>query len=1206
MCGKKPACGFKMELFISFGIIVLCGQVSSITLSGNGTSGGFTVQENESLQLTCSTSTDVQYVSYIRRLMGLVSKTITSVGYGSSGCGTDPTPPSYFSCSCVSRKQYVCVIRNVTRDMNGHVLLCLRPGGDPNDVSGDQTLVVSIGVTAVSMVFPAVSSVSVIDNSARQFRCVTSAGNPQATVEWYKDNGTPDRADDTRITTGIETDTSASGTLIVTIGKLTLTVQRNDHDLGVYCRANNGGNWLYSSSVVLDVQYEPLNPKVLYKVSEVTSPIRVISGHSMTLSCTSTGNPNPTYTWTYPGGNAHSGSTLTLASVQTTLAGDVMCTAMNTLSPTGGTAVVKSRQTTINLQVLYSPRAPSCTISGTTISTTAILVEGTDRTINCTSSANPPLITYTWSTPRRGQVSGASLSLINVQHTTDQGQYTLTVTNTMDPTGENMETGTSNTMFSVNVQFEPSTPMVSYQGSAIISNLRVISGRSMTLNCSSTGNPSPTYTWTYPGGESHSGPNLTFSTVQTIHAGDVTCTAENTLSPTGEKAVDRARQTTSTLQVLYPPRKPSCTISGTTISTTAILVEGTARTINCTSSANPPLITYTWSTPRRGQVSGASLSLINVQHSADQGQYTLTVTNTMDPTGENMETGTSNTMFSVDVQFGPKVQLREIHAILRDIDLNFQCPFVSGNPSETSFVWTRSVDSRQWNSQIVSISSVKKSDAGMYTCTATNQMTPTGAPGITGSHSGTFYLNVQYESVVSDFHVTQHIGTFNVTQSEYSNVTFTCTVDSNPSSTINIRKEGEIRRSIDNSKQLEYTIANLTCWDAGLYTCDGSNEFNTDTLSMKNLKLLVTCRPRRPPGEVVELTFVARHHEQVTLKYTVFAYPVPSPSQFVWKRCKPTCAHLSNLPGKYEIRTTGLSSNLTILGVDTGDYGVYSISVSNGIGEELVEEIYLKPAGPPDPPTELHVIEESIGETQAILTWIPGFNNGLSQTFHLSYGTLIEFATITKVNISQNEFEESINYTINKLQPEKQYYVELFASNAEGNSMRVNATFTTLVHLVIDPDGPSAAIIGGSIGGVIFAVLIIGGVILGVMKLRKLGSASRQPGHGTENAGCHDVITYETIQMTNDKTVYDALGSASRQTGHGTENVGCHDVSTYETMQTTNDKTVYDALNTGKDCPNTSHVYTSLDDSASIADYENVKKKDPVYNNAEIPSADCI
>ncbi|WAR05467.1 hypothetical protein MAR_020836, partial [Mya arenaria] len=340
----------------------------------------------------------------------------------------------------------------------------------------------------------------------------------------------------------------------------------------------------------------------------------------------------------------------------------------------------------------------------------------------------------------------------------------------------------------------------------------------------------------------------------------------------------------------------------------------------------------------------------------------------------------------------------------------------------------------KWTSQIVSISSVQKSDDGMYTCTATNQMTPTGSATQTGNHSGTMHLNVQYESIVSDFHVTEHIGTFNVTKAENSNAMFICMVDSNPQSTINIRMDGS---------------------------------------------------PRRPSGENIQLNFTALQHEHAALKYTVFAYPVPHPSQFVWKRCKTTCALLSNLPGKYEIKTTGLSSNLTILDIDTSDYGLYSISVSNGIGKKLVEEIYLKPAGPPDPPTEFHVIEESIGETQAILTWIPGFNNGLSQTFHLSYGTMIELATITQVNISHNELEKSINFTINKLQPEKQYYVELFASNAEGNSMTINATFTTLVHLV-NLMGPSAAVIGGSIGGVIFAMLIVGGVILGVMKFRKI------------------------------------------------------------------------------------------------------------------------
>ncbi|WAR06402.1 NPHN-like protein [Mya arenaria] len=712
-----------------------------------------------------------------------------------------------------------------------------------------------VGITAVSMVLPSDHSVSVINNTTRQFRCETSAGNPQASVEWYKDNGTLDRADDTPITTGIETDTSASGTIIVTIGKLTLTVQRNDHDVGVYCRANNGGDWLYSSSAVLDVQYKPLTPKH----SEVTYPVRVISGRSITLTCSSTGNPSPTYTWTFPGRGSQSGPMLTLASVQTAHTGDIACIAMNMLSPTGGTTVEKKRQATINLQVLC--KFASCTI----------MYHRRDFYLDhC----------YT-----RGRH--------RPQHQLHQFR-------------------------------QPALDFVHMVNS---------------------------WTWT---------------------------------------------------------------------------------------SVWSQLISGQCPAPRRPRPVHSDGYKHNGSHRRKYG----------------------NRNWQHNVLIGPQVQPTGTHDILRGRDLNFKCPFVSGNPAKTSFVWTRSIDKRQWNSQIVSITSVQKSDDGIYTCTATNHMTPTGSPGLTGNHSGTLHLNVH------DFHVTEHIGNFNVTKSEYSNVKFTCTVDSNPQASINIRKEGEIRRSVNNSTQLEYTIANLTCWDAGLYTCDGS-------------------KPRRPPGEDTQLTFTARHHEQVALKYTVFAYPVPSPSQFVWKRCKTTCAQLSNFPGKYEIKTTGLSSNLTILDIETGDYGVYSISVSNGIGKDLVENIYLKPAGPPDPPTEFHVIEESIGETQAILTWIPGFNNGLSQTFHLSYGTLIEFATITKVNISHNEFEKSINYTINKLEPEKQYYVELFASNAKGKSMRVNATFTTLVRIV-NPMGPSAAIIGGSIGGVIFAVLIVGGVILGVIKLRKL------------------------------------------------------------------------------------------------------------------------
>ncbi|WAR05142.1 hypothetical protein MAR_020511, partial [Mya arenaria] len=230
--------------------------VRSQTLSGNGTSGGFTVNENASLELTCSTSFDDNNVVFAVRHLRF-PMVITTVGYGLSGCVTEPIPPPYLSCSCVSRREYVCVIGAVTRARNGEVWFCVVPEGNLNDDFWDKTIVVTVGIISVYMVSPAGNTVSVIENTARQFRCETSAANPQAIVEWYKDNGTPYMTDDTEITTGKETDTSASGTLIVTIGKLTLTVQRNDHGVGVWCRATNGGAWLYSSSVALDVQFGP-------------------------------------------------------------------------------------------------------------------------------------------------------------------------------------------------------------------------------------------------------------------------------------------------------------------------------------------------------------------------------------------------------------------------------------------------------------------------------------------------------------------------------------------------------------------------------------------------------------------------------------------------------------------------------------------------------------------------------------------------------------------------------------------------------------------------------------------------------------------------------------------------------------------------------------------------------------------------------------
>ncbi|XP_052803396.1 hemicentin-1-like isoform X2 [Mya arenaria] len=970
MCVENHTCGCIMELIILFGII-LCSQVLSITLSGNGTSGGFTVQENALLELTCSTSTDVQYVVFNRRIREFAYHTITSVGYGSSGCAvSDPEPISYLSCSCVSRHQFACVIRNVTRNMNGHVWFCLPPGGNANVVTGDKTIVVTIGINAVSIVFPAVQTVIVIENSARQFRLETSAGNPQATVEWYKDNGTPSRADDTEITTGKETDSSASGTLIVTIGKLTLTVQRNDHDVGVYCRANNGGAWLYSSSVVLDVQYEPLVPKVSYKRSEVTT-VRVISGRSMTLTCSSIGNPSPTYTWTYPGVGSYTGPTLTLSSVQTTHAGDVTCAAMNTLSPTGGTAVEKSQHTNINLMVLYPPSTPSCSISGTSISTTAILVEGTDRFISCTSYANPPLVTYIWSTPSRGQVSGANVFLTNVEHP------------------------------------------------------------------------------------------------------------------------------------------------------------------------------------------------------ADHGQYTLSVTNTMDPTGENTETGTNSRAFSVDVQFGPKVQLPQTYTVLEGRVVNYSCSIIPGNPSQTSFMWTRSIDSRKWNSQIFSISSVQKQDDGMYACTATNRLTPTGFPAHPGNHSGTMHLNVQYKSSVTEFRVTGIRHEANVTQAEKKSTTFTCMVDSNPPSTINIRKDGELRRSVNHATQLEYTIANLACTDAGLYTCDSSNQFNFDKSSAKDLHLFVTCSPRRPPGQDIKLNFTAQLHDNATLQYNVVAYPVPIASQFVWKRClrRNMCIQLSNIAAKYEITTMYLSSKLTVFDADIDDFGAYSLSIKNGIGEEIVEDMFLQSVGPPDTPTCFMVISNTVTSSSAVLSWIPGPNNGSPQTFHISYRVLDALGDWPNFSFQDNG-ETEMNVTLHSLAPGRSYFVKCYALNTAGDSGKQILRFSTLKE-VAPIESRGAVIAGVVITGFITMVVIV--VVFCFLR---------------NKYSCAFKVTRKE-------------DSRSRPTVPFAEIPGDNDAITYETVSAKNNTPVYDVLSVGNEGPDKPHVYMPLDESMATPDpnKEESKTKVPIYHN---------
>ncbi|WAR05143.1 hypothetical protein MAR_020512, partial [Mya arenaria] len=322
------------------------------------------------------------------------------------------------------------------------------------------------------------------------------------------------------------------------------------------------------------------------------------------------------------------------------------------------------------------------------------------------------------------------------------------------------------------------------------------------------------------------------------------------------------------------------------------------------------------------------------------------------------------------------------------------------------------------------------------------------------------------KSSVTDFHVTRNIHEANITQTEKNSTTLSCTVDSNPPSTMKIKKDGELRKSVDYSKQLDYTITNLSCTDAGLYTCDASNKFNFDKPSAKDLHM-------RPPGQDIKLNFTARLHNNVTLQYNVVAYPVPIASQFVWKRClrRNMCIQLSNITAKYEITTMDLSSNLTIVDADINDFGAYSISIKNGIGEELVEDMFLQSVVPPDTPSWFMVISNTVTSSSAVLSWIPGPNNGSPQTFHISYRVLDNLADWLDVSVQHNG-ETEMNVTLISLETGRSYFVKCYALNLAGESAKETLTFSTLTEIAYDKP-QIAAIAGGVTAGVITMVLIV-------------------------------------------------------------------------------------------------------------------------------------
>ncbi|KAL6482097.1 hypothetical protein MHYP_G00101770 [Metynnis hypsauchen] len=319
----------------------------------------------------------------------------------------------------------------------------------------------------------------VTEGETADLTCKTTCSLTDPTFIWYKD-GRP-------LTTK-------------TIKNNQLHLQTvSSEDAGNYSCAVRGSQHLRSTAHRLRVRYSPK------RVSVSVSPSgEIVEGSSVNLSCSSDGNPPvKIYSWFKGSTPVGKEKTYSIPNIRSEDSGEYTCQSQNDHGERNSTAV--------HLNVLYPPKSVSVSISPS-----GEIVEGSSVTLTCNSDVNAPEKIYTWFKGSTSVGEGKIYSIPNIR-SEDSGEYTCQSRNDL---GER-----NSTAVQINVQYPPKNISVSISPSG-----EIVEGSSVTLTCSSEGNPPvKNYTWFKEGGTSPvgSGQNYSIINITADHTGLYYCKAQN-------------------------------------------------------------------------------------------------------------------------------------------------------------------------------------------------------------------------------------------------------------------------------------------------------------------------------------------------------------------------------------------------------------------------------------------------------------------------------------------------------------------------------------------------------------------------------------------------------------------------------------------------------------------------------------------------------
>ncbi|XP_048036187.1 B-cell receptor CD22-like [Megalobrama amblycephala] len=280
----------------------------------------------------------------------------------------------------------------------------------------------------------------------------------------------------------------------------------------------------------------------------------IVSGDSVTLNCSSDSNPPAlNFSWFKEGKSVGSGRIFSISNISSDHSGEYKCRSRNKHG--------EKNSDTVMLNVMYPPKSVSVSISPS-----GEIVSGDSVTLNCSSDSNPPA-EISWFKEGKSVGSGRIFSISNIS-SDHSGEYKCRSRN------KHGEKNSDTVM--LNVMYPPKSVSVSISPSG-----EIVSGDSVTLNCSSDSNPPAEISWFKEGKSVGSGRIFSISNISSDHSGEYKCRSRN---KHGEKNSD-----TVMLNVMYPLKSVSVSISPS-----GEIVSGDSVTLNCSSDSNPPALNFSW------------------------------------------------------------------------------------------------------------------------------------------------------------------------------------------------------------------------------------------------------------------------------------------------------------------------------------------------------------------------------------------------------------------------------------------------------------------------------------------------------------------------------------------------------------------------------------------------------------------------------------